>query len=498
MTPCTISPKPGTAPRFPRELDDRGNVEYKYQLLSPSADRVLHLQTQMRWRVEEGSGSALYRVGVKDDGSAVGLSVEDLTQSLSTLCEQVAQPLGLVCDVGEFLPGSSPDRVFASVAISQPAPAAGRPARQLRVAVVGPSGSGKSSLIAVLVNARLRDDGKGKARRFVAQHKHELQQGCTSSFSLHCLGSRHTDDDSLVANVFCSMTVTEGWDKGEDAVVLLDTPGAERFLGTTLRCLASLQPDCLLICQAKDPDQDDGGGGWFGQLARDMRLPFVVVYTKADVTPSAQVSAVTGHGLDELAGQLRRLRSKPYSPSPVSVLTVCQRFDFDEDDDEDEDGDGDKLVVGGLVQSGSFRVGDRVVVGPTADGRFVSTAVVSLRAANGKNAQVVAGSTAGMCLGSGRELLRLSRIATGLMVTNHPKATLVWTITVTLAASPLLSLHQLVGVYTGAVHQPARVVRLAFPLATLHFARKQECSQAMAPTVLLLLPNAVVAVSSLL
>jgi GTPase len=41
-----------------------GNIEYKLKLESPSIDRVDHLTTQMIFRLNEGFGRAIYRVGV--------------------------------------------------------------------------------------------------------------------------------------------------------------------------------------------------------------------------------------------------------------------------------------------------------------------------------------------------------------------------------------------------------------------------------------------------
>ena len=44
-----------------------------------------HLVTQMKWRLEEGEGEAIYEIGVEDNGLLVGLTEEELTASLDTL-----------------------------------------------------------------------------------------------------------------------------------------------------------------------------------------------------------------------------------------------------------------------------------------------------------------------------------------------------------------------------------------------------------------------------
>lgn len=41
-----------------------GKIEYKLKLDNPTLDRVDHLTTQMIWRLNEGFGHAVYRLGI--------------------------------------------------------------------------------------------------------------------------------------------------------------------------------------------------------------------------------------------------------------------------------------------------------------------------------------------------------------------------------------------------------------------------------------------------
>lgn len=45
-----------------------GNIEYKLKLISPSKQRLDHLVTQLKWRLNEGAGEAIYEIGVTDSG----------------------------------------------------------------------------------------------------------------------------------------------------------------------------------------------------------------------------------------------------------------------------------------------------------------------------------------------------------------------------------------------------------------------------------------------
>ena len=60
-------------------------MEYKLKLLNPSASRFEHLVTQMKWRLREGQGEAIYQIGVADSGALRGLSETEMEHSLDTL-----------------------------------------------------------------------------------------------------------------------------------------------------------------------------------------------------------------------------------------------------------------------------------------------------------------------------------------------------------------------------------------------------------------------------
>ena len=55
------------------------------KLVNPSECRIEHLITQMKWRLREGDGEAVYEVGVEDNGVMSGLLRDELDSSLNTL-----------------------------------------------------------------------------------------------------------------------------------------------------------------------------------------------------------------------------------------------------------------------------------------------------------------------------------------------------------------------------------------------------------------------------
>lgn len=66
--------------------DNEGKIEYKLKLVNPTPDRLDHLTTQMKYRLQEGNGEAIYEIGVEDNGNPLGLSISDMLESISYFC----------------------------------------------------------------------------------------------------------------------------------------------------------------------------------------------------------------------------------------------------------------------------------------------------------------------------------------------------------------------------------------------------------------------------
>ncbi|BGO89518.1 hypothetical protein NBRC10512_003979 [Rhodotorula toruloides] len=72
------------------EVDHKGHIEYKLKLLPTSLHRMAKLRTQLKWRLIEGGGVAVYELGLLDDGTLVGLNQVDMEESLRTLGQMLA------------------------------------------------------------------------------------------------------------------------------------------------------------------------------------------------------------------------------------------------------------------------------------------------------------------------------------------------------------------------------------------------------------------------
>ncbi len=67
-----------------------GNTEYKWKLINISNPlKYQKLATQMKFRLNEGEGRAVYLVGVMDNGQPVGISHEDLYETILNIRKAV-------------------------------------------------------------------------------------------------------------------------------------------------------------------------------------------------------------------------------------------------------------------------------------------------------------------------------------------------------------------------------------------------------------------------
>ena len=98
----------------------QGNVEYKLHLINPSPTRFVRLVTQMKWRLLEGGGQAIYELGVADSGALVGLTPSDLRATLNTLRAMAAEIGARVIIAKEIEVVGSSDSSLAAAGFGSP------------------------------------------------------------------------------------------------------------------------------------------------------------------------------------------------------------------------------------------------------------------------------------------------------------------------------------------------------------------------------------------
>uniref|UniRef100_U5EV72 Putative translation elongation factor n=1 Tax=Corethrella appendiculata TaxID=1370023 RepID=U5EV72_9DIPT len=253
-----------------------GNIEYKLKLINPSKQRFEHLVTQMKWRLKNGNGEAIYEIGVSDSGYLHGLNKADMDTSLNTLNE-MAQNLNASTTILRQM--NRPNDKYVTEVLIRKIPDDQQNIEVL-IAVLGGADAGKSTLLGVLTSGE-NDNGRGRARLNMFRHIHEIQTGRTSCISHETLGF---DSQGSVINYKYSefMTAEEIRDKSVKLVTFMDLAGHRRYMKTTVQALTGYSPHyALLIIQSSEN---------LSQMAREhfaimqaLDVTFFVVITKIDI-----------------------------------------------------------------------------------------------------------------------------------------------------------------------------------------------------------------------
>ncbi|KAJ3114458.1 GTP-binding protein 1 [Phlyctochytrium bullatum] len=302
---------------LPEEIEE-GNVEYKLKLVDPPPERIEHLITQMKWRLAEGSGEAMYEIGVSDNGELVGLSPEDLEASLETL-RLMASELDADVSVVRRRSGTKGESYFVAEVLVRKRVSDKHHFLEVRVAILGGADAGKSTLVGVLTHSEL-DNGRGKSRLNLLRHRHEIETGRTSSISHQIVGfdasgalvnyrttglssvvpdspagtvdlasSPLSDTDPVLVQNQAggnSGTMSSTWEQvcesASKVVMFLDLCGHPKYQRTTLTGITGSSPDygCLIV---------SGSAGGVAEVTREhlgitvaLGVPVFVVITKID------------------------------------------------------------------------------------------------------------------------------------------------------------------------------------------------------------------------
>lgn len=395
-----------------------GNVEYKLKLVSPSQSRLEHLVTQMKWRLREGQGEAIYEIGVEDGGLLVGLSPAEMKASLGTLC-RMADKLGATLTVlrertvsrsGEFPPRKAAEVLVRKVPEDQQT-------IEIRVAVLGNVDVGKSTVLGVLTQGEL-DNGRGSARLNLFRHLHEIQTGHTSSISREILG--FTSQGQPVTYGQCR-TPEELCELSSKLITFIDLAGHHKYLRTTVFGLTGHSPHFVMLVVNASCGMT-GTGQDHLLLALALQVPLAIVVNKVDtaneatlsktlaqlhtllkgpackklplevlteddaltaaarlreesVVPVFLVSCVHGDGLRLLYTFLNVLPPGHGPKERDGLMRMAPEFQIDETFQVPDVG----TVVGGLLTRGVLREDDRLLAGPAHDGTFHPVRVLSVQ-----------------------------------------------------------------------------------------------------------------------
>lgn len=473
--------------QLPREIES-GPVEYKRSLVSPTLERLNHLTSQLKWRLREGHGEALYEIGVEDDGTALGLSASDLQSSLQNLAEMARRlnaEISVLCErqgkegkVVEMLVRELREDKYSDV----------------RIAVCGALGSGKSTLIGVLCFGQL-DDGDGFVRVDCFKHPHELISGQTSSITQEIMGF---DKKGVCINYSNLNDLSWGdiIERSHKIISFFDLAGHERYFKTTISGLTGTMPDyCILVIDAQtgvtkttvdhyklakaldciviivvthtDVASPTKLKQTLSEITNKLHVPMLfhvenqedlilllkALETNQEVHPVFCISCVTGSNLD----LFRKFLNGAPSHQEWDLLQHLPTEVFI-DDTYDIPGVG--TIVAGTVSEGKVATGTEMLLGPSIDGSFSKVTITSIHRQRVPVNNVTAGGHAAFAL-QGVEKKDTRKGMVLIDINADTSAQAVWTFEAAVVVSRNFQLNAEPVVQCRTIRQSAKIVSIS-------------------------------------
>ncbi len=486
-----MSTKKKTSPGKKKQESEEGNIEYKWKLIEPTATRFEHLVSQLKFRLLEGQGEAIYEIGIEDSGYPRGISEKELKLSIATL-EKMAKKLDADITVLRTRDGESGK--VAEVLVRRLAEGE---FLEIRVAVAGNVDSGKSTLVGVLTRGSL-DNGRGAARINVFRHKHELETGRTSSISQQLLGF-----DSKGEIVNYHLIEDHNWtniiEASSKIITFIDLGGHEKYLKTTLFGLTGHQPDYVLLVIGANMGIVGMTREHLG-IALALKVPIIIIITKIDICPEHILKKTIGditkllkipgsnkipiiiRNEDDVVVSAKNITSRRIAPifliSNVTGenLDLVRKFlnllpanknweehinepvEFHIDETFSVTGVG--TVVAGTLISGTVSVDNILLLGPDEVGEFREVKIKSIHNKRVSVRRVISGQTATFAL---RKVQR-SSIRKGMVLldtTINPKVAMQFEAEVlVLYHSTTIQKNYQAVIHCGTIRQTARIVSM--------------------------------------
>ncbi len=409
---------------------EHGNIEYKLKI-SADEQRMNELASQMKFRLFEGNGEAIYILGITDDGRPEGILPSEMEATLDQL-NTIAQKINAKTSV--LRQTEYEGRLVTEVLIRKVKDPEKLPV-DIPIVSLGNVDAGKSTLIGVLKTGNL-DDGRGSARTAIFRHKHELETGRTSSISSTTIG---IDLEGNIVNQdpLHPPTDLQILERSIKTISFHDLAGHEKYLKTTIYGLSGLGARYAMLIVAANQGILKMTKEHLGLIIA-MKLPTFVVITKIDMTPpkvlsktkedlkkllklpgvskvplivknqndvllAAQniphgniipiflISASTGENLDLFQKFLNLLPAK----KPANEL---QSKEFGAYVTETFSVPGVGTVVSARIYSGSINAQDNVYLGPFEGGKFKLVRIKSIHYKRVTTDRAVAGQDATFAL----------------------------------------------------------------------------------------------------
>lgn len=385
---------------------EEGNIEYKRQIDDLTPDKIIKFKTQMIWRMSEGkkiSGveEAIYYIGIDDNGTVSGVSIQSINKSLINFATIVKLYNAEIHSTKIEYTNSGP---FAIVHIKKLETCLIK--NEIKIALLGSTNYGKTTLLGVLTYDLL-DDGDGSTRRNILRHFHEKQNGNTSSIKCEIIGY----DDSKFLNY--NSGFIGSWEyivkNSKKIINFVDLPGNIKYLKTTLFGLMAHKPNYIFVFiglsnifnKNDNTVVIDEDTKLYINLCIKFNFPFSIILTKKDTIdeifipkiieeiqkivinkklkicinendindlndsydnfiPTIFISNISGENINVIKSLLKKIKNNKNEIMDIIDNKYMCEFMINDVFFVNDVG----IVVSGIVNNGRIKIGDKLLIGP--------------------------------------------------------------------------------------------------------------------------------------
>lgn len=289
------------------------NIEFK-EKLSPEIhlkeEKKQHLASQMKYLLEIGKGTAIYILGVSDDGHTKGLNELEFEQSINVLKNIASECNAKISKIEKF---NEDGKLIGKIIINKSY--SNTLKSHLIIGVAGHVHHGKSTLIATLITGR--PDLNGKNWLYLNVLPHEIERNLSADLHYALYGFSNGSVLNL-KNPLEKKERAKIVEKANKIISFVDTVGHEPWLRTTIRGLIGQNIDYGLLVVAADDGVTHITKEHLGILLA-INLPVIICITKIDKVSEKRLEEVEKQ-IEELLKNLGKIPFIVKSENDLNVV----------------------------------------------------------------------------------------------------------------------------------------------------------------------------------
>jgi elongation factor 1-alpha len=392
---------------LPPEIEE-GNIEYKRKI--DISEKITKFKIQMLWRMSEGKKKggveeAIYYIGIDDDGSISGQTIEEINISIVNFSQIIKQHhIEIYSTQIEY----TPKGVIAILRVRKFEDHILE--NELKIALLGSSGHGKTTFIGVMTYDML-DNGEGSARSSIFRHSHESLNGVTSSIKYDIMG--YSNEKYINYNSGFISSWEHIVKNSRKIINFIDLPGNFKYIKTIIFGLLAHRPDYVFLLIGLSNIYEntliiEDDIKLHLALCHKFNIPFGIILTKCDKVHSCKIpeimtclkslihkplflyhkesednfidtkvpvltiSNVTGENINMVHHLLQKIPTKSAIHNDTTIEDVTEFMINDV-----LYGPDIGIVVSGIVNNGRIKVDDKLLVGPI-NKTFYNAYIVSI------------------------------------------------------------------------------------------------------------------------